>query len=229
MSGQDKVYVGRWKRAGLWLALAAATFFSGCRCLGDDSIQAVEFSDMNKHDEDVVWLGFPAEDWRRDVFPLGNGRMGCTVFGGVEQERIQFNVDSLWTGNDDTEFGHYQNFGDLRIDIKGAGETTAYRRELSLSRAVSRVTYARGDVQFLRETFCSNPHQVMVSRLSANQAGQYSGRISLADTRSAKTVAVGNRLTYSGTLPNGMEYEAQLLAVVENGGLKAEGNALVFE
>ncbi len=72
--------------------------------------------------DDVVWLGRPTENWRREVFPLGNGRMGSTVFGGVDQERVQFNVDSLWTGDESEEFGAYQNFGYLSIDIAGAGE-----------------------------------------------------------------------------------------------------------
>ena len=51
--------------------------------------------------ERVVFLNQPVVgEWRREVLPLGNGRMGCTVFGGIGKERLQFNVDSLWTGND---------------------------------------------------------------------------------------------------------------------------------
>ena len=38
--------------------------------------------------EDVFWLGKPATDWQKEALPLGNGRMGCMVFGGVEAERI---------------------------------------------------------------------------------------------------------------------------------------------
>ena len=56
--------------------------------------------------------------------PLGNGRLGCTEFGGAGNTRIQFNVDSLWTGNenpdgkyDNTNMGAYQNFGELLIEM----------------------------------------------------------------------------------------------------------------
>src|SRR5439155_15166822 len=28
----------------------------------------------------------------------GNGRLGGTVFGGVERERVQLNEDTIWTG-----------------------------------------------------------------------------------------------------------------------------------
>ena len=33
------------------------------------------------------------------ALPLGNGRLGAMLFGGVEQERLQLNEDSLWSGS----------------------------------------------------------------------------------------------------------------------------------
>ena len=39
----------------------------------------------------------PAKNWN-EAIPLGNGRLGAMVFGGVEQEHIQFNEETLWTG-----------------------------------------------------------------------------------------------------------------------------------
>ena len=39
----------------------------------------------------------PAAEWV-EALPVGNGRLGAMVFGGPEQERIQFNDDTLWTG-----------------------------------------------------------------------------------------------------------------------------------
>ncbi len=39
----------------------------------------------------------PAAEWT-DALPLGNGSMGAMVFGGVNEERIQFNHDTLWAG-----------------------------------------------------------------------------------------------------------------------------------
>lgn len=39
----------------------------------------------------------PAKKWT-SALPIGNGRMGGMVFGGVAEERIQFNEDSVWTG-----------------------------------------------------------------------------------------------------------------------------------
>jgi alpha-L-fucosidase 2 len=39
----------------------------------------------------------PARKWE-EALPLGNGRLGAMVYGGVTQEHIQFNEETLWTG-----------------------------------------------------------------------------------------------------------------------------------
>ena len=45
----------------------------------------------------VLWYRQPANAWT-EALPVGNGRMGAMVFGGVRQERIQLNEDSVWEG-----------------------------------------------------------------------------------------------------------------------------------
>ncbi|MGM0879920.1 MAG: glycoside hydrolase family 95 protein [Bacillota bacterium] len=39
----------------------------------------------------------PANVWT-EALPIGNGRLGGMIFGGVHQERIQFNEDTFWSG-----------------------------------------------------------------------------------------------------------------------------------
>ena len=39
----------------------------------------------------------PARRWLA-ALPVGNGRLGAMVFGGVDQERLQLNEDSMWSG-----------------------------------------------------------------------------------------------------------------------------------
>ena len=39
----------------------------------------------------------PARQWV-EALPIGNGRLGAMVFGGVGVERLQLNEDSLWSG-----------------------------------------------------------------------------------------------------------------------------------
>jgi alpha-L-fucosidase 2 len=48
-------------------------------------------------DEIRLWYNRPAEKWT-EALPIGNGRLGVMVFGGIEDERLQFNEDTLWTG-----------------------------------------------------------------------------------------------------------------------------------
>lgn len=44
-----------------------------------------------------IWFDKPAATWN-DALPVGNGRLGGMIFGGVEKERIELNEESVWTG-----------------------------------------------------------------------------------------------------------------------------------
>ncbi|MBO9579289.1 MAG: glycoside hydrolase family 95 protein [Sphingobium sp.] len=43
-----------------------------------------------------LWYRQPAQEWTQ-ALPIGNGRIGAMVFGGVETERLQLNEDTLWS------------------------------------------------------------------------------------------------------------------------------------
>jgi alpha-L-fucosidase 2 len=45
-----------------------------------------------------LWYTHPETQWDH-ALPLGNGRLGAMVFGGVRQERLQLNESSLWLGH----------------------------------------------------------------------------------------------------------------------------------
>ncbi len=44
-----------------------------------------------------LWYDKPAVKWT-EALPVGNGRIGAMLFGGVENDRIQFNEETLWSG-----------------------------------------------------------------------------------------------------------------------------------
>src|SRR5690348_15615973 len=44
-----------------------------------------------------LWYRQPAEAWT-EALPVGNGRLGAMVFGGVARERLQLNEDTLFAG-----------------------------------------------------------------------------------------------------------------------------------
>jgi alpha-L-fucosidase 2 len=45
----------------------------------------------------LLWYSRPAEEWRQ-ALPVGNGRLGAMVFGGLAAETIQLNEETVWTG-----------------------------------------------------------------------------------------------------------------------------------
>jgi len=49
--------------------------------------------------ETKLWYKQPAglREWTK-ALPIGNGRMGAMVFGGINKERIQLNEESCWSG-----------------------------------------------------------------------------------------------------------------------------------
>ena len=81
----------------------------------------------------TLWYAQPAEKWT-DALPIGNGRMGAMIFGGVFDERIQFNEDTLWRG---------QPHDYVRA---GAGEQlTAIRSLLAAGNITNAITLARSN------------------------------------------------------------------------------------
>ena len=44
-----------------------------------------------------MWYRQPAQKWE-EAHPLGNGRLGAMVFGGVQRERIGLSEGTLWLG-----------------------------------------------------------------------------------------------------------------------------------
>jgi alpha-L-fucosidase 2 len=44
-----------------------------------------------------LWYNKPAEVWT-EALPVGNGRLGAMVYGGVDTELLQLNEATLWTG-----------------------------------------------------------------------------------------------------------------------------------
>ncbi len=45
----------------------------------------------------MLWYGGPAQKWVQ-ALPVGNGWLGGMVFGGIGEELIQLNADTLWAG-----------------------------------------------------------------------------------------------------------------------------------
>ncbi|MBN2410145.1 glycoside hydrolase N-terminal domain-containing protein [candidate division KSB1 bacterium] len=46
----------------------------------------------------ILWYDSPAVEWT-EALPVGNGRLGAMVFGGISSDRLQLNEESVWTGH----------------------------------------------------------------------------------------------------------------------------------
>ena len=44
-----------------------------------------------------LWYRQPATEWN-EALPVGNGRLGAMLFGGVAKDRLQLNEDTVWAG-----------------------------------------------------------------------------------------------------------------------------------
>ncbi len=174
-----------------------------------------------------LWYTKPAGDWMTEALPIGNGRIGAMIFGGVKQDSIQFNDKALWTGSPSVR-GAYQNFGNIRIDfLSPEQEVTDYRRELNLENAIASVSYRQGDVSYKREYFASFPDDVIVIRLSADKKKSLNLALDLEGVHANEHKQIGRTdIRFSGKLTL-LSYAARLHVRNEGGTVTVEQGKIV--
>src|SRR6267142_808435 len=70
--------------------LAAILIFTGAlKCAAEAS---------SSTPQSLIWFDTPAANFTEST-PLGNGRLGAMMFGGVDEERIVLNENSVWSGS----------------------------------------------------------------------------------------------------------------------------------
>ncbi|MBQ3807120.1 MAG: glycoside hydrolase N-terminal domain-containing protein [Kiritimatiellae bacterium] len=175
--------------------------------------------------DDVIWDNRPGDNWENSWYPLGNGRLGCMVDGGARKLRIQFNVDSLWTGDknltkdvgDDradanyNTMGAYQNFGELEIELTGLpeGEVTDYRRTLNLSTAIYSDLFSIGGKFVVRRIFASAADNAIYIDLGADAGIGIEMKLKGAHGEKESAGGENAPVAFSGKLSNGLEYAAR--------------------
>lgn len=80
--------------ATLSSALAGLPLFKARMFAGGS--EAEQFA-PGKNENLSLWFGQPATQWA-DALPVGNGRLGAMIFGGIVSERLALNEDTLWSG-----------------------------------------------------------------------------------------------------------------------------------
>ena len=186
----------------------------------------------------IISYAKPGEKWDANGLPIGNGRIGAMMMGGTHKDVIQFNEQSLWSGDNnwdgdyktgDHGFGSYRNFGELVVDFDLAGDSIkGYTRSLDLISGVYKAAFKQQGITFYREAFADHPDQVMAFRYAASKKAKLSGRIALASAQGASTVAGDNNMSFAGVMPNHLKYGAKLIVTAEGGKVSVEGDQLRF-
>ncbi len=136
-------------------------------------------SSFSPKNPNTLWYTTSAEaagvsyPWMEYALPLGNGELGCMVFGGVRTEELQFNEKTLWSGPANVvgaASGNrtFMNFGSLFItnnDNTVFEGVTDYVRYLDIEEGIAGVEFknANGTKQ-VRKYFSSAPDSVIVGQ-----------------------------------------------------------------
>ena len=182
-----------------------------------------------------------ADAWESQSLPIGNGRIGGTVFGGDKLERVNLNEVSLWSGGANLpknganylygpkagkeQFGSYQPFGNLYISFNYRGETQDYIRTLDLEKAAAYTSFTADGVRHLRECFVSRPDNVLVYAAKTDKEGGITADIALTPYHNVNYSVSGNTIIMSGTLANGEKFEGRAMVQVKGGTATVKGQA----
>ena len=166
--------------------------------------------------------------WMEYALPLGNGELGCMVFGGVAHEELQFNEKTLWSGPANTVGAGggnrtFMNFGSLIIANNDATiyteGVTDYVRYLDIEEGIAGVSFknANGTKQE-RKYLSSAPDQVIAGQYKSEGDDKLNLTFSLEPGNSinaSKVVYEGNTASFSGKMT--VEYAARLHVVADEG------------
>lgn len=87
---------------------------------------------------ETLWFTRPAQNWSEQVLHIGNGYMGASFYGGVEQERFDIAEKTFWTGGPhstpDFNYGLVKGGKDKIASIRRAITNCRYAEADSLSR-----------------------------------------------------------------------------------------------
>jgi len=69
----------------------------------------------HSQNDNTLWYIAPANNWT-EALPIGNGRIGGMLFGGVDNDKIQLNEETVWAGEpgNNVPKDYYQDIQNIR-------------------------------------------------------------------------------------------------------------------
>ncbi|MEO5593434.1 MAG: glycoside hydrolase family 95 protein, partial [Chitinophagaceae bacterium] len=127
---------------------------------------------LHAQQTDKLWYKKPAKIWT-EALPVGNGRLGAMVFGGTEDETIQLNEGSLWTGGpvrSNVNPGAYENLQIVRDALlKEENYAKAYEYTKKMQGYYSESFLPMADL-FIRQQFADTGASEYYRDLNINDA-----------------------------------------------------------
>lgn len=181
------------------------------------------------------------DTWESQTLPVGNGRLGGTVYGGDRLDCVVLNEVSLWSGGLNSPgngsgyqygpkagvntFGSYQPFANLYVAYEYAGEPSDYTRALDLRKAEAVTSFKALGYEYRRSCFVSRPDDVMVYTAETEKPGGITSAIALTPCHNV-TYSRGenNTIVMKGSLANGESFEGRIWVKTKGGLVKVEGN-----
>ncbi len=190
-------------------------------------------STFSPKNPNTLWYKTSAEatgvsyPWMEYALPLGNGELGCMIFGGVFNEEIQFNEKTLWSGEPNVvgaESGSrtFMNFGSVFVENKDKSiwdGVTDYVRYLDIEEGIAGVEFKNGNgSKFTRKYLSSAPAQVIAARYTAEGEDKMNLKFTVepGDGIGANAVSYENGMAvFTGEMH--VKYAARLHVVADEG------------
>ena len=172
------------------------------------------------------------EGWEKYSLPIGNGYSGASVFGGTDEERVQFTTNAF---ANTFRLGGVSNFLELHVDFNDKARD--YERGLDLRTGIAYSEYLSDFGKTVRKAFFGYPDNVFVYRaefskpkdlLRVRAVIPYLGDRPLNEGgRTGEVKTRGDEIEILGTLPSrDLKYFAKV-AVATDGEKRCENGEIV--
>lgn len=166
-------------------------------------------------------------DYWESALPLGNGRLGAMVFGGIDRERIALNEDTLWAGLPDDRF-----MENMPEHLREARRLIGERRFSDADAYISTHMHERGCQSYqpagnLNIRFFNMPKSTHYYRNL--DLGNAAVMIESGEFKRRAFVSFPDQvIVYQMTLPHPFSFEAEFTSVLQ-GQASSSGNTIFFD